>query len=153
MNNLAISEGLYRWHNRGVIPFSYKDPETFAERELELAGLLIYKCEGSKARGSLDVTCADPKVILKYLGYLRNICRVHESKISIRLHIHDSMDVHTAIEYWSKLTGVPPERFGKTYVKPDLGKKRKYPFGICSIRLYNIKLQEIMLRKLEELQL
>lgn len=153
MNNLAISEGLYRWHNRGVIPFSYKDPKTFAERELELTGLLIYKCEGSKARGSLDVTCADPKVILKYLIYLRNICRVHESKISIRLHIHDSMDVHTAIEYWSKLTGVPLERFGKTYVKPDLGKKRKYPFGICSIRLYNIKLQEIMLRKLEELQL
>jgi hypothetical protein len=153
MRNLAISEGLYKWHNRGISPFSYIQPTTLAERELELIGLLIYKCEGSKARGSLDVTCADPRVILKYLSYLRNICRVCESKISLRLHIHDSMDVHEAIEYWSRLTGVPPERFGKTYIKPDLGKKRKYPFGICSIRLHNIKLQEIMLRKLEELQL
>lgn len=147
MRNLAISEGLYKWHNRNIIPFNYKQPETLAERELELAGLLIYKCEGSKARGSLDVTCADPKVIL------RNICCVQESKISLRLHIHDSMNVHEAIEYWTKLTGVPPERFGKTYVKPDLGKKRKYPFGTCSIRFYNIRLQEIVLRKLEELQL
>lgn len=153
MSNLAISEGLYKWHNQGIIPFNYKHPETPLERELEIAGLLIYKCEGSKARGSLDVTCADPKVILKYLSYLRNICRVRESKISIRLHIHDSMDVREAIKYWSTLTGVPPERFGKTHVKPDLGKKRKYPFGICSIRLYNIKLQEIMLHKLEALQL
>jgi hypothetical protein len=153
MRNPAISEGLYRWHNRNISPFDYKQPTTLAERELELAGLLIYKCEGSKARGSLDVTCADPKVILKYLRYLREICRVQESKISIRLHIHDSMNACEAIEYWSKLTGISPERFGKTCVKPDLGKSRKYPFGICSIRLHNIKLQELVFRKLEELQL
>jgi len=63
------------------------------------------------------------------------------------------MNAEEAIAYWSKLTEVSPEKFGKTYVKPDLGKKRKYPFGICSVRFCNIKLQEIIFRKLEGIQL
>lgn len=153
MRNRVLSEAIYKWHNKDIIPFDYKPLKTPAERELELVGILIYKCEGSKAHGCLDVTSADETIILQYLRYLREICRVYEPKISLRLHIHDSMEPERAIEYWSAITGVPKERFGKTYVKPDLGKKRKYPFGTCCVRFSDMKLQEIILAKLAGLGL
>lgn len=91
------------------------------ERELRVAGAVLYWAEGSKdkpweRRESLQFVNSDPDVIRFYLRWLETL-GVTADRLTFSLQIHESADVEAALRYWADLVGVAPEDFQKTSLK------------------------------------
>ena len=98
---------------------------------------MLYWAEGSKFDGVSGVRFVntDPKLIALYLSLLRRCFPVDERKLKVRLHLHYYHKKRESLQYWSSLTGVPKEQFGKLYIKRRNSNKRfrKNFMGICFI--------------------
>ncbi len=142
------SETVYRIRNGGKDPFRYT-PDV--DLTLEIIGLLLWVTEGD--RSQLSLSNGNPSIIRKYLEFLRRICNFDEQRIKAVIHCHDSVPYGECLDYWSGLTGIPPERFTKPFLKSDHGGKRRYPFGIARIVANNIKLIQLFKERLQALGL
>ena len=66
------------------LTFSIKKNLSAKERELKLAGVLIYWAEGAKFKGmdgipcTVDLANSDPRMVSLFLRFLREICRIDE---------------------------------------------------------------------------
>lgn len=112
--------------------------------DLRLIGLCLYWGEGGKTRqGSARVSNSDPLVIKAMMRFFREICHVQEKKFRGQLHIHSHLNQEAAEKYWSKISGIPPNQFFKTYSKQSIGsqgKKDNLPYGTFDIYVCNTKL-------------
>lgn len=95
------------------------------------AGAALYAGEGGKSDGRVTFPNSDPAMITFFLSWLRHFFDVDESRLRVRLYLHDGLDVDGAVEYWSMLTGIPPSQFTKPYrAVPDPSIRRsKHPMG------------------------
>lgn len=146
--SLTRSLTVYKRRNPTGDPFCYT-PE--ADPILEIIGLILWVTEGDKTQFSLSN--GNPNIIKKYLEFLRKICKIREEKIKAVIYCHNTIPYEECLRYWSKITGVPPERFTKPFIKVDKGGKRKYPFGILRIAGNNIKLVQLFKDRLKALGL
>lgn len=129
------SETVYRIRNNGRDPFRYT-PDV--DPTLEIIGLLLWVTEGDRTQ--LSLSNGNPSIVKKYVKFLRRVCNFDEQRIKAVIHCHDSLPYNQCQEYWSGVTGIPPGRFTKPFLKPDRGGHRKYPYGIVRIVANNIKL-------------
>jgi len=91
------------------------------ERELLIAGVVAYWCEGSKdkhyeRRETVVFINSDPRLIALFLTFLDSL-GVARSRLSFRLQIHETADVKAALTFWSDVVQVPPSQFRKTTLK------------------------------------
>ena len=56
-----------------------------------------------------------PRMIVFYCRRLRRFFHIDESRLRVRLHLHEGLDLEAAIAYWSALTATPASQFGKPY--------------------------------------
>jgi hypothetical protein len=54
-------------------------------------------------------------MIVFFCYWLRRFFEVDESRLRVRLYLHEGLDLAAAIAFWSALTGIPPSQFGKPY--------------------------------------
>jgi hypothetical protein len=54
-------------------------------------------------------------MIVFYCRRLRRFFDIDESRLRVRLHLHEGLDLEAAIAYWSALTAIPASQFGKPY--------------------------------------
>ena len=80
-----------------------------------MLGLALYAGEGSKTQHSLCFANSDPRMIYVYVSWLRRFFEIDESKLRIKLYLHDGLDLDAAVEYWSELTRIPLRQFTKPY--------------------------------------
>jgi hypothetical protein len=101
------------------------------ERDFLVAGVALYAGEGSKTDGAVAFANSDPRMILFFVTWLRRFFDVDEARLRLRLYLHQGLDLDAAIEFWSRLTGVPPRQFGKPYrAVPDSSiRSNKHPLG------------------------
>lgn len=98
---------------------------------------MLYWAEGTKHdKGGLVFTNTDPRLAYLFLALLRRVFTIDESRLRIRLHLHEYHNQAAAVAYWSKLLGVPVAQFQSTYIKPrNPSKKFRQNFmGICFIK-------------------
>jgi hypothetical protein len=86
-----------------------------SEREFLVAGVALYAGEGTKRDGAVRFANSDPRMIVFFCYWLRRFFEVDESRLRVRLYLHEGLDLAATITYWSALTGVPPSQFGKPY--------------------------------------
>jgi hypothetical protein len=86
-----------------------------SEREFLVAGVALYAGEGSKGDGSLRFANSDPRMIFFYCCWLRRFFEIDESRLRVRLYLHEGLDLAATIAYWSVLTSIPASQFGKPY--------------------------------------
>ena len=86
-----------------------------SEREFLVAGVALYAGEGSKTDGRLTFANSDPRMILFFCCWLRRFFEIDESRLRVRLYLHEGLDLAATIAHWSALTGIPPSQFGKPY--------------------------------------
>ena len=86
-----------------------------SEREFLVAGVALYAGEGSKGDGHLRFANSDPRMIFFYCCWLRRFFAIDESRLRVRLYLHEGLDLAATIAYWSALTGIPASQFGKPY--------------------------------------
>jgi len=86
-----------------------------SEREFLVAGVALYAGEGTKRDGAVRFANSDPRMIVFFCAWLRRFFEVDESRLRVRLYLHEGLDLAAAIAFWSALTGIPPSQFGKPY--------------------------------------
>ncbi len=116
-----------------------------SERELKLIGIVLYWAEGYKANARhVEFINSDPAMIKLMMLWFRQICNVREEQFRIRLQIHNVSEINKAQDFWSAITGLPLTQFNRAYTKTSPTSKRKsgnlVPYGICSIRISDIRL-------------
>lgn len=109
---------------------------------LFLVGLSLYWAEGSKSSEKIQFANSDPRLIRMMIKWFRKICKVPKEKLKIHIYIHKVYKNENCEEFWSKVTGVPVSRFGKTTYKPTPHRVKKnldYK-GVCRIDINNVAL-------------
>ncbi len=140
--------------------FKIKKKLSLKERELMIAGIMLYWAEGSKIKKQEGVVCgktvdftnSDPTMIRLFLSFLRKICRVDERRLRIYLYCYANQDVVHLKNYWSKLTKIPLSQFTKPYVRKEfsLQKIGKMKYGLVHIRYSDKKLLLQIYKWIEE---
>ena len=102
-------------------------------RDVFIAGVAIYAAEGSKQKpwqtGSNTVLInSDPRMILLFLRWLE-VIGVVRSGLTFRVAIHETADHVAAVDFWSRVVGVPSEQFLRTTLKRGNPKTRRRNVG------------------------
>lgn len=97
---------------------SAKDIKTPLSMEsLRLMGAALYWAEGSKT-GMLEFTNSDPHLILFFVRWVDVMFQVKSKTLKGRINMYPQQNEKQLKQFWSELTGIPVERFGKSFVKP-----------------------------------
>jgi hypothetical protein len=107
-----------------------------SERELLVAGVALYAGEGSKRDGSVIFANSDPRMVMFFCSWLRHFFQIDESRLRVRLDLHQGLDLDDAIAFWSELTGIAQSQFSKPYrAVPDSSiRHTKHVHGCVAIR-------------------
>ena len=108
---------------------------SLSERDRFIAGIALYAGEGAKTDGAVKFTNSDPRMIGFFLAWLREFFDLDEGRLRLWLYLHDGLDLDAAMAFWSTLTDVPLDQFGKPYrATPDPSIRRsKHPEGCLSV--------------------
>lgn len=106
-----------------------------SEREFLVAGLLLYAGEGAKRDGAVKFANTDPRLVRMFCAWLRRFFVVEESRLRGRLYLHEGLDLEAAMEFWTGVTGIPPEQFIRPYrAVADPGYRSvKHPLGCVTV--------------------
>jgi hypothetical protein len=107
-------------------------------KEFLVAGTAMYAGEGSKTDGRVTFANSDARMILFFVQWLRAFFPVDETRLRLRLYLHQGLDLDATNQFWSRLTAIPTSQFGAPYrAVPDSSlRSKKHPLGCPSI-VYN----------------
>jgi len=123
-----------------------KDIGDLSKRDRFLIGVSLYAAEGVKSDHNVEFSNSDPRMISFMMKWFREFCDISKDRFRGAIWIHDNLDKHKAVKYWSKLTKIPVNQFHKTYVVRNKENSRKVrkkrnEFGVFSIRVSSAKTQ------------
>lgn len=101
-----------------------------------LFGAALYWAEGSKG-SAIEITNSDPYLIYFMVEWCENVFGISRKKFSGALNMYSQQNESELRKFWSELTGVPLNRFCKSYVKPpNKGyKKNNLYYGTIKVRV------------------
>jgi hypothetical protein len=104
------------------------------EKEFLVAGVALYAGEGSKTGTEVRFANSDPRMLLFFVTWLRHFYEIDESRLKLRLYLHEGLDLDAAADFWAELLGIPRSRMIRPYrAKPDPSIRRsKHPMGCPS---------------------
>lgn len=116
-----------------------------AQREIEsplsfetyrLFGAALYWAEGAKTNGCVIVN-SDPHLIIFMVRWIERVFKILPSTLKAWLNIYSQQNDEEAKGFWSQLTGIPIENFGKSFIKPANKnfKKNNLYYGTIRIRV------------------
>jgi len=114
------------------------------ERELEVAGIMLYWAEGYKSihGNTVDFANSDPVMIKVFLNFLRTSFVIGETKLRVYLYCYSNQNLQELIRQWSSICHIPRSQFSKPYVRTDFNpeQKRKMALGMIHVRYHDKKL-------------
>jgi len=106
------------------------DKLSYREKLLFLSAL--YWGEGSKKDFGLSNT--DPGLIKVFVTGLREVFNIDENRLRISVRIYEDLDRKKCLSFWSKIVGIPEEKFINVNVLSGR-KKGKLEYGMCRVRV------------------
>jgi Homeodomain-like domain len=99
------------------------------------AGAALYAGEGSKRDGMVVFANSDPAMVAFFCAWLRSFFAIDESRLRVRVYLHEGLDFNAAQAHWSMITRVPRTQFGKPYraVADASIRRNKHTFGCCYV--------------------
>ena len=82
-------------------------------RERDIFALGLYAGEGEKSDGRVSMANTNPAYLQVFVGWLREQFAVDETRLRVRLYLHDGLDVDEANAYWSMVLAIPVGQFHK----------------------------------------
>lgn len=124
---------------RFIREMARKDIHDLSEEAFKMVGVALYWAEGAKTTGT-SVSNSDPRIIQFMVRWFQRVLNISPSRIKAYLHIHYQDDDLHIKRYWSQLTGIPLQNFGKSFIKPKGTGHRTniLPNGIIKIRAAGI---------------
>ncbi|MEI6650327.1 MAG: hypothetical protein WCL23_02715 [Candidatus Moraniibacteriota bacterium] len=128
------------------LSFVFKEEYSSEERDLLVAGLMLYYGEGAKTGNTVDFANSDPMLLLVFLKFLRIICGIEEKKLRFYLYCFSDQESESLITFWCSHLGVQRRQFTKPYVRSTLNRgKRTMKYGVLHIRYSDKRLLEKIL--------
>lgn len=134
--------------------FSQKANLTDSEKQLKVAGLMLYWAEGAKRNSKcVDFANSDPDMIKLFIHFLRKIYSVDETKFRIYLYTFPNLPMETTMQFWSNLTKVAISQFSKPYIRIATNQVHdKMPHGLVHIRYSDIRLLRDIMLDIEQIK-
>lgn len=131
-----------------------KEIRKLTRYQIKIIGAMIYWAEGDKTNG-VGITNSDPQLIKFMIYWLETIFKIPRHKLKAYLNIHANQDEKRARKYWSRITKIPLNRFGKTYIKPQgTGHRKNILYnGIIKVKYSNEDLRHRIMTWIEEIYL
>ena len=135
------------------LSFNFKKVLSTKDRELLVAGTMLYYGEGAKTGTTVDLANSDPNILKLFLKFLRNICGVNERRLRFYLYCFSDQNKVQLIKFWCKELKVRKDSFTKPYVRDtQLGNiSRRMAYGVLHIRYSDKKLLTKILELNKEL--
>ena len=73
------------------------------QRELMVAAMMLYWAEGNKTASAIRIANLDPRMLVLFLRFLREICHVDNRRVRLYARIHPQFDLQSAAEFWSRV--------------------------------------------------
>jgi DNA-binding transcriptional MerR regulator len=101
-----------------------------------LIGAFLYWAEGNKTKG-FEFSNSYPSLIAFMVKWLKEVLKIPPETLKANLNIYPQQNEQEIKEFWSQLTSIPLENFGKSYIKPlSKGyKKNNLYYGTIKIRV------------------
>ena len=133
--------------------FSPKQTLTADEERLRVGGTMLYMAEGAKRGTVVDFTNSDPRLIMVFLAFLRQICGISESRLRAQIYAYADQDIEALSTFWSERTRIPRSQFTKPYVRPLTPNVsgRKMGIGLLHVRYSDGRLLQLITQWGEEL--
>ena len=121
----------------GIQKVAEKEYKKYTKSQLFNIFLCLYWAEGAKKSRCFQFMNSDPLMIKVLLKCLREMFKISEDEIKIRLFIHKVYAEENCEKYWSEIADIPVESFKKTIYKPTVHSTKKNPDykGCCRIEL------------------
>ncbi|HWM21534.1 MAG TPA: hypothetical protein VNO51_17705 [Ilumatobacteraceae bacterium] len=105
------------------------------DRELYLVGVALYLGEGFKRDGQVGMANTDPSVLRLFLTWLRRCFSIDESRLRVRLYLHEGLDLDAAELFWSDLLEIPRSQFRAPYraVADPTRRRSKHVYGCPAV--------------------
>jgi len=89
--------------------------DTLSDHAFLAAGAALYAGEGSKRDGEVRFANTDASQVQFFLAWLRRFFVIDESKLRVRVYLHEGLDLEAAESFWSGVTGIPRSHFRAPY--------------------------------------
>ena len=86
-----------------------------SDRDLLIAGTALYAGEGTKTGQSVGFANTDPRMIHFFCIWLRRFFDIEESRLRLRIYLHQGLDLDGAMHFWSTVTDIPMRQFRAPY--------------------------------------
>jgi hypothetical protein len=99
------------------------------------AGAALYAGEGAKRDGKVSFANTSDDMIRFFCRWLRNFFAIDESRLRLRIYLHDGLDIDAAETHWSGVTGIPKRQFNRPYraaADPSI-RAAKHQFGCAYV--------------------
>jgi transcriptional regulator with XRE-family HTH domain len=100
------------------------------------AGIALYAGEGAKGDGEVIFANTDPAMIRFFCTWFRRYFVVDESRLRLRVYLHEGLDLDAAQRFWSDVTAVPLGQFRQGYRAPadSTIRTNKHEHGCAYVR-------------------
>jgi hypothetical protein len=120
--------------------FARKELGELTKRDLWLLGIGLYLGEGSKSsNGTIRVINSNPDIVVLAIKWFKDICGLTIKNFNLALHLYPDNNIKKSIDFWSKITGIPKDQFGKTQIdiriKKSIIRKNKLPNGTAHLTI------------------
>ena len=88
---------------------------TLGEDAFLVAGVALYAGEGTKGDGAVVFANTDPRMVAFFCAWLRRFFVIDESRLRVRVYLHEGLDLEAAERHWARVTGVPRTQFRAPY--------------------------------------
>jgi hypothetical protein len=88
---------------------------TLSEEAFLAAGIALYAGEGAKTDGSVKFANTDPQMVAYFCAWLRRFFDIDESRLRVKVYLHQGLDLDAAEAHWAAVTGIPRAQFGQAY--------------------------------------
>jgi len=109
---------------------------TLSDDAFLAAGAALYAGEGSKTGNEVTFANTDAAMVAFYCAWLRRFFEIDESRLRVRVYLHEGLDLDAAEEHWSRVTGIPRSQFRGAYraeANPTI-RRNKHEFGCVYVR-------------------
>jgi hypothetical protein len=86
-----------------------------SEEAFFAAGVALYAGEGSKTQSAVKFANTDPAMVVLFCAWLRRFFDIDESRLRVRVYLHEGLDLDVAEQSWSEVTKVPRSQFRAPY--------------------------------------
>ena len=101
----------------------FKEVGEMSKRDLWMIGIGLWLGEGSKTIEQIRLVNSDPNIIRLFIRWLREICNLEDTNITIAMHLYPDSNEQACRQYWMSITQLPVAQFRKTQIDLRLDKK------------------------------